>query len=232
MSYRPWESPFPSLCIAFSCWFSKTCRVNTFTGSVSTVTLPLIITSVITLVNQTSTLYASCSSLSNLIVTAAISTISQSTMTPPQSSSTPATDTRTTVHTPEISGIVSSINSTPTVIPTFTSQSQTSDIAPILGGTLGGFFSLIGVVAITWFIRCIYATRSRTKSHTYIFVFARKKCRKSNAAVDERDIVIPFPVTRGRNQSRQLDLANESRPSESGFLGRSTQMTGPGSPPL
>ncbi|KAI0285774.1 hypothetical protein BGY98DRAFT_240184 [Russula aff. rugulosa BPL654] len=137
-------NPTPTLTV-FQFVTSATTTTTTFTlalqtqpdGS-STVTLPLIITSVITLVNQTSTLYASCSSLSNLIVTTAISTISQSTMTPPQPSSTPATDTRTTVHTPEISGIVSSINSTPTVIPTFASQSQTSDIAPILGGTLGG----------------------------------------------------------------------------------------------
>ena len=208
MTYRHWEFSFPSLCVAFSCCFSKTCLANPFTGSVSTVTLPLIITTIITSVNQASTLYASCSSSSNLMVTTPISAISQSTTTAPQSSSTPATSTRTIV------------------------QSQTFNFAPIVGGALGGFFFLIGVVAITWFIRCILCACPWTKSHPYIFIFARKKCCKSNAVIDETDIVIPYPMTRGRNQSNQLGLSNESRPYESGFLGRSTHMTGAGSSSL
>lgn len=64
---------------------------------------------------------------------------------------------------------------------------------------------------------------SWTKSRTYIF--ARKKCRKSNAfSEEEKDIAFSYPVTRGGDQSKQLGLANESRPY---FLGRSTQMTIP-----
>jgi hypothetical protein len=58
-------------------------------------------------------------------------------------------------------------------------------------------------------------------------IFARKKCRKSNAfslGVEEKDIVFSYPVTQGGDQSKQLGLANESRPY---FLGRSTQMTIP-----
>jgi hypothetical protein len=106
------------------------------------------------------------------------------------------------------------LNSTPTA------QSKTSNIAPIVGGAMGGLFFLIGVVAIAWFIR--------------------KKCRKSNAVsieekvIEEKDVVFPYPVTRGRDQSKQLelDLPNKSRPIEHGFLGRSTQMAGPGRSPL
>jgi hypothetical protein len=44
--------------------------------------------------------------------------------------------------------------------------------------------------------------------------------------------VFPYPVTRGGYQNKQLDLVNKSRPIGSGFLGRSAQMTGPGSSPL
>jgi hypothetical protein len=61
------------------------------------------------------------------------------------------------------------------------------------------------------------------KSRAYIF--ARKKCRKSNAfSEEEKDIAFSYPVTGGGDQSKQLGLANESRPY---FLGRSTQMTIP-----
>jgi len=71
---------------------------------------------------------------------------------------------------------------------------------------VGGLFFLIGVVAITWFIR--------------------KKCRKSKAvSMEEKDVVFPYPVVRGGDQCKQLGLANESK---SGFFGRSVQMTGPG----
>src|SRR6266849_659647 len=98
-------------CGAFPCCFSKTRGADTITGTVSTVTLPLILTSIITLVNQTSTLYASCSSSSGPVTTP-ISTISQSTMTTPQPPSKLVTDTRTTAHSPKITGIVFTITPT------------------------------------------------------------------------------------------------------------------------
>jgi hypothetical protein len=49
--------------------------------------------------------------------------------------------------------------------------------------------------------------------------------------MEEKAIAFPDPVTQGWDQSRQLDLANESKPYKSGFLGRTTQMTGPGRSP-
>jgi hypothetical protein len=143
---------------------------------------------------------------------------------------TTAGSPRTTIESPKIIGrlitirddIAFTINSTPTVIPASASQSQTSCIAPIVGGAVRGFFFFIGVIAITWFIRCIYVTRSWTKSHTYIF--PRKKYRKSNTvSMEEKDIVLPYSVTRGEDQCKQLDLTNVSK---SGFSGRSAQMTG------
>jgi hypothetical protein len=46
--------------------------------------------------------------------------------------------------------------------------------------------------------------------------------------MEEKAIVFPGPVNRGGDQP---DFANESKPYKSGFLGRSTQMTGPGRSP-
>lgn len=43
--------------------------------------------------------------------------------------------------------------------------------------------------------------------------------------------MFPYPVTRDRDQTRRLDLNKESRPYEHGLVGRSTQMTAPGSSP-
>ena len=160
-------------------FFFETYGVDPFTGSVSTASLPLIETSVITLVNQPSTLYASCSNSSSLTTTL-----------PPQSSA-PATDTSTTTHTRNITGLITNFppplspagpprpttTSTPTptgILPTSVSQSQTSNFAPIVGGAVGSFCFLIGVVAIIWLGRCVYVARSWTTSHTYSIYFLGK----------------------------------------------------------
>ncbi len=68
---------------------------------------------------------------------------------------------------------------------------------------------VIGVVAITRLtIWCVHVTRSWTKSLAYIF--ARKKCRRSNAvSLEEKDIVAPYPVTRGRGASGKTSRASE-----------------------
>jgi hypothetical protein len=218
--------------------FSKTCGIDTFTGSVSTVTLPLIVTSLFTLVTPSSTLYASCLSSST-----PTSTTTQSTS--PQPSPTVTTITITTTPLPvavttlQTSTLdngettvftitststppVSTITSTP-ALPSQTSKSS-SNIAPIIGGAAGGFIFLIGVVALTWFIWCVCVTRSWKKSLTYIL--SRKKCGKSSAVREEEDVVFPYPVTRDRDQGRRLDLTKETRPYEHDR--RSTQIGAPG----
>ena len=43
--------------------------------------------------------------------------------------------------------------------------------------------------------------------------------------MEEKDVLFPYPVARGGDQCKQLDLVNESK---SGFFGSSVQMTGPG----
>ena len=146
--------------------FSKTYGVDSFTGSVSTVSVPVIATRIITLPGQTSTIFR-CPSSPSPPVPGVVTT----TTTPPLPSPTPAVNTRTTAQPPQITGrqigaitdgMAFTINSTPTAIPASVSQSQTSNIAPIMGGALGGFVFLIGVFAIAWFIRCVYVTRPWT----------------------------------------------------------------------
>ena len=44
--------------------------------------------------------------------------------------------------------------------------------------------------------------------------------------------MLPFPVTPDGDQGKRLDLANESRTIEHGFLGRSTRMTDSGHSPF
>ena len=156
-----------SFCVAFPVCFSKTCGVDSFTGSVSTVSVPVIATRIITLPGQTSTIFR-CPSSPSPPVPGVVTT----TTTPPLPSPTPAVNTRTTAQPPQITGrqigaitdgMAFTINSTPTVIPTSVSQSQTSTITSIVGGAVGGFFFLMGVFVITWFIRCVYVTRSWTQ---------------------------------------------------------------------
>jgi hypothetical protein len=140
--------------------------------------LPLIITSIVTIVNPTSTLYASCSSTP-------ISTISDSRSTPAQPSQTPTTVVITITPGPTVvtvpqtatlgNGVVTvyTITSTSTPPPTVVtsvaasqSQKSKSNIGPIAGGAAGGFIILLGIVALTWYFLCVRVTCSRIKSLT------------------------------------------------------------------
>ena len=221
--------------------FAKTCGIDTSTGSVSTVTLPLIITSLITLVNPTSTLYASCVNSPN-----PTSTIFQSSIPQPSPTVTTVTITTTPLPFPVTALQTSTLNNGATTVYTITSTStppvstitstpalpsqsskSSSNIAPIIGGAAGGFIFLITVVALTWFVWCACVTRSWKKSLTYIL--SRKKCRKSGTVREEDDVVFPYPVTRDREQGRRrLDLTKETRPFEHDR--RSTQIGAPGMP--
>ena len=168
--FYPGALLFPVFAAAFPCCLSKTSGIDTSIGSVSSVTLPLIITSLITLVNPTSTLFASCPSSSAPITT----TTTQSPSAQPSPTVTTITITTTpipfpvtTIQTSTLAnGVitvftttststppVSTIISTP-ALPSQTSKSS-SNIAPIAGGAAGGFIFLIGIVALTWFIWCV-----------------------------------------------------------------------------
>ncbi|KAA1469232.1 hypothetical protein DENSPDRAFT_834806 [Dentipellis sp. KUC8613] len=84
---------------------------------------------------------------------------------------------------------------------------SSSNLPPILGGVIGGFFGLIGLVALIWFI------------------FHRHR-RYS----DIEEEVVPYPVTRVKD--RQLDLDNEPKPYQYGLVGRPNSVaTSATSPP-
>ena len=215
--------------------------IDASTGSVSTVTLPLVITSSIFIVDPTATLYSSCSSTP-------ITTIPSS---QPQPSPTPTIVVVTTTPAPTVvtavqtsslrNGGVSlyTITTTSTLPPTIVfqstlagaSQSQTSksssNIGPIAGGAAGGFIFLLVVVAMTWYSLCVRVACSWAKS--LISMLARKKCRRPQAAREEEEVVFPYPVTRDRDQNRRLDLNKESRPYAYGHVGRPSSV--PGSSP-
>jgi len=178
-------------------------------GSVSSVTQPLIITSLITLFNPTSTLYVTCPT-TPLLTTTTQSPSPSPTVTTITITTTPlpfpvttlqtltlgngatAVLTITTTSTPPVSTITS------TALPGPTSKSS-SNIAPIAGGVAGGFIFLVAVVALTWLIW--------------------KKCRNPSGIKEEEDVVFPYPVTRDRDQDRRLDLSKETRPYEYGLVG-------------
>ncbi|KAI9508457.1 hypothetical protein F5148DRAFT_1355272 [Russula earlei] len=189
-------------------------------GSVSSVTVPVIITNIITIVNPTSTLFASCSSS-----TTPISSITSSSSSPRQIAPStyvittiPAPTVVTSQQTTTINGAVTVITITSTSIPpatvvylttivssvsqTPTSRSSSSSIGPIAGGAGGGFLAVVVVVITIWYML--------------------KKCRKPNADREEDDNVFPYPVTRDRDHTRRLDLSKETRPYEYGLVGRST----------
>ena len=162
--------------------FSKTSDIDPSAGSVSTVTLPVVITSLITLVSPTSTLYASCppSSIPISTITSSSSPQPSPTWTTVTITTTPLPFPVTTLQTSTLDNgqttvftitststpPVSTLTSTPAV-PGPTSQSS-SNIGPIAGGAAGGFIFLIGVVALCWFILCVVSL-APGGSHLFIY---------------------------------------------------------------
>ena len=158
---------------------SEILDIDACTGSVSTVTIPLIVTSIVTIVDPTSTLYASCPSTP-------ITTIPASSTTPQPSQSpsfAPTTIVITTTPSPTVitttqrstfpNGAITVLTITTTSTPTpdvivFStsvaaepSQAKSSNIVPIVGGAVGGFFLLIGAVFAIWFILCVRVSGSQ-----------------------------------------------------------------------
>lgn len=242
------EPHFLSLFASGLLCFVRDVDIDACTGSVSTVTIPLIVTSIVTIVDPTSTLFASCPSTSTPISTIP-SSLSQSTTPQPSQSPSfaPTTIVITTTPSPTVitttqastlgNGAITVITitttSTPspdvivysTSVPAAPSQSsKSSNIVPIAAGAVGGFIILIGAVAALWFILCVRVFGSQAKLLTWIL--SSKRCRKPNArANDEDEVVFPYPVIRDQ---QRVDL---SRGYEYGHVGRPTSTIGPGGSP-
>ncbi|THH20888.1 hypothetical protein EW146_g571 [Bondarzewia mesenterica] len=88
---------------------------------------------------------------------------------------------------------------------------SSNNLAPIVGGVLGGFFGLIALVALLW---CII----------------RRK-RMHDTWDDADDEVIPYPVSRTRNRQRGTDLNGHPKPYEYGLVGHANSIGTSASPP-
>ena len=178
--------------LAFVLSVSKTSYIDGCIGGVTTISGPLIITSLITAVNPISTLFASCAPISSIPSSISPSSSQRSSV----SSFTPTTFLVTTTPLPTVitqkasstldNGVVTVITvistSTPppsvvalsTSIAPTPSQSQGSKssiaIAPIVGGAVGGFSFLIVVVVLIWFLLCVFVTLFRVSSHRDLYL--------------------------------------------------------------
>ncbi|KAF9227575.1 hypothetical protein BS17DRAFT_773971 [Gyrodon lividus] len=97
-----------------------------------------------------------------------------------------------------------------------TSQGSGTNIAPIVGGVLGGFFGLIAIVASLWWL-C-----RRRRSWDDIF--------EKEDLQDDDPWASPIPVRRERDRSK-LNLSAEPKPYQYGLVGHVVPPAASGSPP-
>ncbi|KAG2150739.1 uncharacterized protein EDB93DRAFT_1141923 [Suillus bovinus] len=216
-------------------------QVNTIGGGIVTTQVPVIVTVPVTQTQPTNTLFASCSDGSTPSQTTSHATTSQtsSSSTPSpvttsvlvettpaptiitQSSSTTLTNgdvvatlITTTSTLPASSVYVPSVIANPTVTSTENASGSGTDVAPIVGGVLGGFVGLIAIVGALWYL-C-----RRRRSWDDIF---------DREALEDEEFDSPVAVRRDRD--RTLDLGAEPKPYEYGLVGHVTPPPGSGSPP-
>ncbi|KAG2065805.1 hypothetical protein BDR04DRAFT_1172443 [Suillus decipiens] len=214
-------------------------QVNTIGGGAVTTQVPIIVTVPVTQTEPRNTLFASCSGASTPSQTSTSTTSqssSSSTFTPvttsvliettpapsviTQSSSTTlsngdviATVVTTTSTLPASSIYVPSVISSPTPTSTQSGSGSGTDVAPIVGGVLGGFFGLIALVSALWYF-C-----RRRRSWDDIF---------EQEALGDDEFDSPIALRRDRNRNK-LDLSAEPKPYQYGLVGHVTPPPGSGS---
>ncbi|KAG1858064.1 hypothetical protein DFJ58DRAFT_744972 [Suillus subalutaceus] len=216
-------------------------QVNTIGGGAATTQVPIIVTVPVTQTQPTNTLFASCSdgSTPSQTTSSTTSQTSSSSSTPPvttsvlvvttpapsiitQSSSTTlsngdvvATVVTTTSTLPASSVYVPSVISSPTATSTKSASGSGTDVAPIVGGVIGGFVGLVVIVSALWYL-C-----RRRRSWDDIF---------DREAVEDEEFDSPIAVRRNHDRS-MLDLGAEPKPYQYGLVGHVTPPPGSGSPP-
>ncbi|KAI0306685.1 hypothetical protein B0F90DRAFT_797183 [Multifurca ochricompacta] len=240
-------STVSAVCVSLSVFTGTT----VIPGGVSTVSIPLIITSIITEVDPTSTLFASC--LPNPSNT---SPPSQPTSSPPlvHSSShsfslpsfSPTTFLVTTTPSPTVvteqesstlgNGVITVVTVTSTSTPppsvvlvsTSVVAASQSLASPSQASRSSSVLAPIvgGAVGGFFFLISVVAV---------VWIILRKCYRPKESG--EEEMVFPYPVTRDRDHTRRrLDLTHEPKPYMYGFVGRSTPdavaTTSWNSPPL
>ena len=126
----------------------------TIPGGLSTVQVAVPMTVPVVVTMPTQTFYAPCG---NGGTTASMSYIMSQSTPPPEvyvsSTSYTMPDGRVTV---QLETITSSVSPTVVYVPTFVPAGQQggnrlTTVAPIVGGVIGGFFALVGIVGLFWF---------------------------------------------------------------------------------
>lgn len=218
-------------------------QVNTIGGGAVTTQVPIIVTVPVTQTQPTNTLFATCSDGSTpsqttshgsttsqtsssstpspvttsvlVVTTPAPSIITQSSSTTLSNGDVVATVVTTTSTLPASSVYVPSVISSPTVTSTQSGSGSGTDIAPIVGGVLGGFVGLIAIVSVLWYL-C-----RRRRSWDDIF---------DREAIEDEEFDTPVAVRRDRDRS-MLDLGAEPKPYQYGLVGHVTPPPGSSSPP-
>lgn len=216
-------------------------QVTTIGGGAVTTQVPIIVTVPVTQTEPKNTLFASCSdgttpSQTSTSTSTSSQSSSSSTFTPvttsvlvvttpspsviTQSSSTTlsngdviATVVTTTSTLPVSSIYVPSVISSPTPSSTQSGSGSGTDVAPIVGGVLGGFFGLIVLVSALWYF-C-----RRRRSWDDIF---------EQEALGDDEFDSPIALRRDRNRNK-LDLSAEPKPYQYGLVGHVTPPPGSGS---
>ncbi|KAG1723701.1 hypothetical protein EDB19DRAFT_1915971 [Suillus lakei] len=197
--------------------------VTFFPGGDSTTQVPVIVTVPVTQTQPTKTLFATCSDGSTPSQTTSPSTTSQT-----SSSSTPSSVTTSVlvVSIPSPSIITQSSSTTLSngdVIATGDHNNVhtagiiclRTNVAPIVGGVVGGFVGLVVIVGALWY----FCRRRRSWDD----IFDRE-------ALGDEEFDIPIAVGRDRDRNK-LDLGAEPKPYQYGLVGHVTPPPGSGSPP-
>ncbi|KIJ69199.1 hypothetical protein HYDPIDRAFT_105798 [Hydnomerulius pinastri MD-312] len=214
-------------------------QVNTVAGGGQAAQVPIVVTLPITETQPTKTLYADCTDGAGQSANptpppspspadnASYTTSFLVESTPPPSTVVEATSTTlsdgsvvetivTFVSTLPVTGVYE-----PSTVPNPSLQSDApqgsgTDVAPIVGGVLGGFLGLIAIVGSLWWL-C-----RRRRSWDDIF--------EKEAFDDEDPWATPIPVRRERDRSK-LDLSAEPKPYQYGLVGHVVPPAASGSPP-
>jgi len=117
--------------------------------------------------------------------------------------------------------ITSSLSPTIVYIPTTRPTNQQdpangdhiSTIAPIVGGVIGGFFGLLIIVAVIWFL--LYVPSFYVYLHS--FTFHR---RRRQSYIYEQDETEPPRNTTNRKRRFELDVDTEPKPYQYGLVGQ------------
>ncbi|KNZ73755.1 hypothetical protein J132_09657 [Termitomyces sp. J132] len=221
--------------ISISCPPTTAIFTTTIPGAIQTAQVPFTITSTIISTNLVTIFGTSCTTIETVInspIPTPIPTQSSQNQTPSVAAPTSSTPILTTSATSTQLSSTQSFTSTTTE--TVTTNTETSsqasstiatnnqskgsaDVAPVVGGTVGGFFGLIAIVALIWFI-------------------LRRKQRWDDIFEKEEDGIVAGGVRGGHRPARfSLDIDPEPKPYQYGLVGRAVAPSAaspPHSPPM